>query len=217
MPRSSLSSSAASPNRAATEYGYIRAGAALGNGVSAIHSFHEKPDAAKAAAYLATGEYSWNAGLFLFSPKVMLEEFAHSEAIRDGALRALSHAKREGGRIILSAPHFAGIPAAPLDVAVMEKTKRGAVLPCDLGWADVGSWDEVWRLSPQDQAGNALSGAVVVDAAKNTLVVADGVKVCLAGVEDLIVIATKDAVMVLPRDRAQQVKALREAMLKMNT
>ncbi|MBX9745619.1 MAG: hypothetical protein K2X34_01875 [Hyphomonadaceae bacterium] len=202
------------PHRPAVEYGYIRAGDALGAGVHAIASFHEKPSAEKAAEYLEGGEYSWNAGIFLFSPQVMLDEFRNSRDIGDGALAALRHAKRDNARFELSALHFAPLPSKPLDTAVMESTARGAVLRCDMGWADVGSLDEVWRLSPQDDLGNVCTGSVVLNETRRTLVLADGVTACVSGVEDLIVIATRDAVLVLPRERAQDVKALRERALK---
>ena len=92
----------------------------------------------------------------------------------------------------------------------MEKTARAAVVPCDIGWADIGSWDEIWRVSAQDAAGNATHGAVATLDAANNLIRAEGVKVCVAGVSDLIVVATRDAVIVLPRERAQDVKKLKE-------
>jgi mannose-1-phosphate guanylyltransferase / mannose-6-phosphate isomerase len=204
-----------SPTRAETGYGYIKAGAALGDGVYAIDSFREKPNAETAARYLAEGGYCWNAGMFLFSPRVLLQEFAPSAAIRDGALAALRAARRGGAFVHLDAGIFAQIPSLPLDIAVMEKTGKGAVAPCDIGWADVGAWDEVWRLSPRDEHGNAQSGAVVSADNTNTLVCAEGVRVCVAGMSDVIVIATPEAVLVLPRARAQEVKALREHALKL--
>ncbi len=202
------------PSKAVIEYGYIRAGALLGAGIREIRSFHEKPSAETASSYLAAGDYYWNSGMFLFSPQLLLREFDASADIRDHTLEALAHAKRVGSRIELSAAHFAAAPSAPLDIAVMEKTSCGAVLPCDFGWADIGSWDEVWRLSQRDASGNAIQGAVVLREATDNLVIADGMKVCVAGVDNLIVIATPDSVLILPRDRAQEVKSLREIALK---
>ncbi len=197
------------PDRPETGYGYIKAGAALAEGVYAIDSFREKPNAETAAAFLAEGGYAWNAGMFLFDPQVLLEEFAAAADIRDGARRALDRAKREGEAIYPDADAFAAIPSVPLDIAVMEKTKRAAVAPCAIGWADVGSWSEIWRLGDKDGDGNALHGdAAVLDGAGN-LVRGDGVAVRVAGVSDLIVIASKDGVIVLPRERAQDVKALK--------
>jgi len=198
------------PDRPATGYGYIKRGAALGEGVFAIEAFKEKPDETTARSYLADGGYSWNAGIFLFHPQTLLEEFAASAAIRDAALAAFRAARRDGDEVHLDAALFAQVPAQPLDIAVMEKTARAAVVPCDIGWADIGSWDEIWRASARDAAGNATQGAVFAHDATDNLLYADGVKLCAAGVDNLIVIATRDAVIVLPRDRAQDVKLLRE-------
>lgn len=148
------------PTRPDIGYGYIKSGAMLSKGVFTIEAFHEKPDAAMAARYLAEGGYSWNAGIFLFSPRVLLQELAASAAIRDAALEALRKANRVGANIHLDAESFARAPSLPLDIAIMEKTAKGAVAPCDIGWADVGSWDEVWRLSGKDAQGNLLAGSV---------------------------------------------------------
>lgn len=198
------------PDRPATGYGYIKAGGELAPGVFAIDSFREKPNLDTARSYLAAGGYAWNAGMFLFSPHVMLEEFAAAPDIRDAALAALRTAARRGARIELQRDDFAKLRSSPLDIEVMEKTARGAVAPCDIGWADVGAWDEIWRLSPHDSAGNARAGDVVLLDGANNLVRSDGPKVCIAGVSDLIVVATGEAVIVLSRDRAQDVKALKQ-------
>lgn len=198
------------PDRPATGYGYIHRGAALGEGVFAIESFREKPDAPTAERYVADGAHAWNAGIFLFHPKTLLDEFAASADIRDDTLAALSAARRVGDEIHLDAALFDKVRAQPLDIAVMEKTRRAAVVPCDIGWADIGAWDEIWRISPHDSHGNAAQGQVFTRDAANNLLYAEGVKLCAAGVENLIVIATREAVIVLPRDRAQEVKLLRE-------
>lgn len=198
------------PDRPATGYGYIKQGKALGADLFEIKEFKEKPNAELAQAYLDTGGYSWNTGIFLFSPEVLLREFAVAAEIRESTLAALREARREGVKIHLGEAAFKRIPRAPLDIAVMENTKLGAVLPCDFGWADIGSWDEVFRLSPRDNAGNARHGAVFALETKNNLLRSDGPRICVAGVEDLIVIATGDTVLVLPLSRAQDVKHLLE-------
>ncbi len=203
------------PDRPATGYGYIRRGKALGDGVFAVDSFREKPDAATAQAYLAEGAYSWNAGIFLFHPAVLLAEFAASAAIRDAALGALAAARRDGDEVHLDALLFAAAPSEPLDTAVMEKTTRAAVVPCSMGWADIGAWDEIWRLSSHDANGNVAQGPVAVSDVSGSLLYADGVKLCISGVHDLIVVATGDAVLILPRDRAQDVKHLRNLAEKL--
>jgi mannose-1-phosphate guanylyltransferase/mannose-1-phosphate guanylyltransferase/mannose-6-phosphate isomerase len=143
---------------------------------------------------------------------VLLAEFRAATDIRDSARAALANAQRRDREILLEAAQFAAIRALPLDIAVMEQSTRGAVLPCEIGWADIGSWDEVWRNSAKDPRGNASSGRVHLDETTNCLVVGDGVQVCVAGMRDLIVIATPDATLVTPMSRAQYVKALKEAL-----
>lgn len=197
------------PERPATGYGYIQRGEELGPGVFAIAAFKEKPDTVNALMMAHDDAFSWNSGMFLFSPRVLLEEFAAAPEIRDAALEALRTANRSGNRIHLGVG-YANAPALPFDVAVMEKTKRAAVAPCDIGWADLGAWDEIWRHAKLDDDGNAKRGAVTALDVKNSVLRAEGVKLCVARVEDLIVIATKDAVIILPRERAQDVKRLRE-------
>lgn len=204
------------PSRPETGYGYIKRGEALAPGIYNIESFREKPNAATAREYLEAGDYSWNAGMFFFRPQVMLEEFEASAEIRDAALAALKKAKRTGAMIALDPALYAKVPSQPLDIAVMEKTKRAAVAPCEIGWADIGAWDEIWRLSPHDGAGNALQGRAVALDSENCLLRSNGPIVCAAGVQDLVILATPEAVVVLPRARAQDVKALREAALKLS-
>ncbi|MBC7770007.1 MAG: mannose-1-phosphate guanyltransferase, partial [Phycisphaerales bacterium] len=203
------------PDRPATGYGYIKRGAELGEGVFAIDSFREKPNAETATGYLAAGGYCWNAGIFLFHPATLLAEFAASADVRDKALAALAGAGRIGDEIRLDAALFSAAPSLPLDIAVMEKTSRAAVAPCEIGWADIGAWDEIWRISPRDANGNALQGAAIALDASNNLLRGDGVKVCVAGVSDLVVIATPEAVIIVPRERAQDVKLLREMAEKL--
>jgi mannose-1-phosphate guanylyltransferase/mannose-6-phosphate isomerase len=195
------------PTGPETGYGYIRQGAAIANGVYAIERFTEKPALPDALRYLNAGGYSWNAGIFFFHPRVMLEEFSVGAAdIRDGSRKALAAARRTGNEIHLDPAAFGDVRAEPVDVAVMEKTKRAAVAPCDAGWADVGSWAELWRLSEKDHKGNAVAGSVTLMDGMNNLIRGDGVHVSAIGVSDLVIIATPDAVLVMPRSRAQDVK-----------
>jgi mannose-1-phosphate guanylyltransferase/mannose-1-phosphate guanylyltransferase/mannose-6-phosphate isomerase len=139
----------------------------------------------------------------------MLAAFDVSPEIRDTAVHALKQGKRQGAEILLG-DEFAQTPEAPFDKAVMEKTNKGAVAPCDMQWADLGAWDEVWRLSPKDGSGNAVQGSVVALDSANNLLRAEGVRLCVAGIHDLVIVATKEAVIVLPRERAQDVKTLKE-------
>lgn len=195
------------PTGPETGYGYILQGESLADGVHAVASFKEKPELPIAQQYLDQGGYSWNSGVFLFSPGTMLEEFAIAAAdIRDGAAVALACAQREGVEILLDAEAFAAVRSAAVDRAVMEHTKRAAVAPCDIGWADVGSWAEVWRLADKDGQGNSTSGSVIIEDGANNLVRTDGPHISIVGLSDLIVIADGNSILIAPRDRAQDVK-----------
>ncbi|MDP3737635.1 MAG: sugar phosphate nucleotidyltransferase [Hyphomonadaceae bacterium] len=195
------------PSHPETGYGYIKQGAALGDCVHEVAAFKEKPKLPVAEGYIKEGGYSWNSGIFFFRPDVMLEEFSIASAdIRDGAAHALKLATRKDREIGLDPAVFSKVRAEPVDIAVMEKTKRAAVAPCDIGWADVGSWAELWRLSEQDDGQNVVSGSVSVLDATGNLVRAEGIHVSVIGVSDLVIVATPDAVLVMPRDRAQDVK-----------
>jgi hypothetical protein len=129
-------------------------------------------------------------------------------AVPLGALAAWRAAGRNGVSVRLPEVEFAATPSAPFDIAIMEKTARAAVAPCDIGWADLGAWDEVWRLAEKDADDNVARGPVALKDARGCLVIGDGVKVAVSGVEDLIIVATADGVVVLPKARAQDVKAL---------
>lgn len=199
------------PDRPETGYGYIKRGETMSEHVFAIDSFKEKPDAETARAYLSTGDYAWNSGMFLFDPDVLLAEFEKAADIRDATLAALAAATRIGARILIDAEKFAAVRAAPIDIAVMEATLLGAVAPVDIGWADLGAWDEIWRLADKDSAGNVRIGPVVTLDARNNLLRSDGITLAVAGIEDLIVVAEGDTILIAPRARAQDVKKLLEA------
>ncbi len=195
------------PTSPETGYGYILQGEPMASGINRLAAFKEKPDLATAVRYLREGGYSWNAGIFFFAPKLMLEEFEIAASdICDGAREALRLAKRDGREILLDAATFAQVRNEAVDRAVMEKTQKAAVAPCDIGWADVGSWAELWRLSDKDENGNAVSGSVVLLDGANNLVRGEGIHVSAIGVSDLVIVATKDSVLIMPRNRAQDVK-----------
>lgn len=195
------------PTGPETGFGYILQGDKLTEGVHAVAVFEEKPQLPDATRYFEHGGYSWNSGVFLFSPETMLEEFGLTASdIREGARKALAGARRSGAEILLDMETFGAVRSEAVDRAVMEHTRRAAVAPCDIGWADVGSWAEVWRLSDKDGAGNALAGSVIVEDGCNNLIRTDGVHVSIVGLSDLIVIAHGDSILIAPRDRAQDVK-----------
>jgi mannose-1-phosphate guanylyltransferase / mannose-6-phosphate isomerase len=199
------------PERAETGYGYIRRGAAhsAAKGVFHIAEFFEKPDAAHAAEYAASGEHYWNSSIFLFAARFYLDEL---ERLRPDILaacrQALSESRRDSDFIRLDKESFAACPADSIDYAVMEHTRRAAVVPVAMGWSDVGSWDALWAMSTKDAAGNAIAGNVVAEAARNCYLRSENGLVAAVGVEDLVLVATDDAVMVAPRERTQEVKAL---------
>lgn len=195
------------PTSPETGYGYILQADAIEPGVHQVAAFKEKPDLALAEAYVRDGRYSWNSGMFFFLPKLLLEEFGIASAdIREGARRAFELAERNGNEILLDAQSFSAVRSEAVDRAVMEKTKRAAVAPCDIGWADVGSWAELWRLSDKDGDGNATSGPVLVLDAQNNLIRSEGIHVSVVGLSDLVIVASGNSVLIMPRDRAQDVK-----------
>jgi mannose-1-phosphate guanylyltransferase/mannose-6-phosphate isomerase len=198
------------PTEPATGYGYIERGALCAPGVHEIVRFREKPSVDVARTLLEGGRHSWNAGIFLFSPATVRTEFRHAPEIAASVEATLASAARDGVFLNLPEALFVKTPALPFDIAVMEKTDCGAVAPCSIGWADIGAWDEVWRHSPQDDAGNALQGLAVCEDSRNCLVIADGVRVAVSGMTDIVVIATRAGILVLPRARAQEAKRLSE-------
>jgi mannose-1-phosphate guanylyltransferase/mannose-1-phosphate guanylyltransferase/mannose-6-phosphate isomerase len=198
------------PQTPETGYGYIKRGAALSDGSYAVDRFVEKPDLSTAQQYLTSGDYYWNGGIFLFRATDLLAEM---EALEPGIVApcraALAKARLDLDFTRLDKEAFAACPSRSIDYAVMEKTTRAAVVPVDMGWNDVGSWDALWSVSPRDGQGNAASGATVLEASANCYVRSeDGILIATLGVEDLIVIATSDAVLVAKRERAQDVKLL---------
>jgi mannose-1-phosphate guanylyltransferase len=198
------------PSRPEPGYGYIQRGAPLSPGVFAVARFVEKPDAATAQAWLDEGGYFWNAGIFLFAPSLLLRELDASRPdIARGALAALP----PGAAVIaLDEAAFRACPAESIDRAVMEVTRHAAVAPCDVAWADIGSWSELWRLGVKDGDGNVVHGPVAAAETTSSIVWSDGPVVATLGVDDLIVVATRDAVLVLPKSRAQEVKAIVERL-----
>ena len=197
------------PSEPRTSYGYIRPGEPLGaESVRKVAAFVEKPDAATAARYLAEG-YLWNSGMFLFRADVLLEELAGFEpAMAKAAREAAAKARDDIGFVRLDPEAFAASPQKSIDYAVMERTRRAAVVEGAFGWSDIGSWDAIAGVSSQDAAGNASRGAVVLMDAQDCLVHADGPLTAVLGAKGLVVVTTPDAVLVLPRERAEEVKSL---------
>lgn len=198
------------PDKPETGYGYIEVGAAL-DGVAGVHAvtrFVEKPDAAMAQSYVAGGAHVWNGGIFLFTARSFLDALvAHAPEIARACADAMAAHAVDGVFVRPAAKLFAHAPAISVDYAVMEKAERVAVVPVEMGWSDVGSWDALWAISPKDGDGNVAKGDVVaIDAHNSLLRVEGGPAIAALGVEDLVVVSTRDAVLVAPRERAQDVK-----------
>lgn len=196
------------PTRPETGYGYILKGNAMaGGGVFAVDAFVEKPDIETAAAYLAGGRHLWNAGMFAFTAQAYLNALRQ----HNPAAAAAVGAAVEGGTddldfFRLDPKAFAEAPSISIDYAVMEKTDRAAVVPLDAGWSDVGSWASLWALGQADAAGNVVAGNAMAIDSEGTYVRSEHPLVAVLGVSDLIVVATDDTVLVLPKSRAQEVK-----------
>ena len=199
--------------RAETGYGYIERGPALGEGVHQAVRFVEKPDAATAGRYASGGRHDWNGGIFLMRAGIYLDQLAlHAPEIARAAKAAMKGAKREGRRLLPDARAFAASPALSIDYAVMEKAEKIAVLPVSIGWSDIGSWDALYDVSPRDEAGNAIAGDVLALGARDCVIRSEGPLVAAIGIEDLVVIATADAVLIVPKAQSQRVREAVEAL-----
>src|SRR5665213_1744259 len=207
------------PERAETGYGYIERGPALGpaNGAFAVARFVEKPDTATAERYVAAGDFFWNSGIFLFPAALYLSELERLRPDMLTACRAaLAAARRDDDFTRLDKAAFAACPSDSIDYAVMEHTERAAMVPVAMGWSDLGSWDALWELADKDSDGNALVGNVIAEDSKNSYLRSESGLMAALGVEDLVVVATQDAVMIAPKSRAQDVRLLVARLIKEN-
>ena len=196
------------PTSPATGFGYIKPGEALPGGVMAVAAFVEKPDLATAKTYVAEGYY-WNSGNFAFTAQTLLDELAAFEPeICNGAIESVAKGERDGVRLRLDREAFATTTKKSLDYAIMERTTRAAVAPAAFTWSDLGAWDAIWEASVRDAEGNAATGDVHLINTKGVLARSSGPFVGAIGVEDLLIVAESDAVLVCRRDDAQAVKTL---------
>ncbi|RKP47728.1 mannose-1-phosphate guanylyltransferase/mannose-6-phosphate isomerase [Pararobbsia silviterrae] len=204
------------PTEPNTGYGYIRAGAALAEAASAhiVDSFVEKPDAPTAQRFVDEGGYYWNSGMFMFSASAYLDELRRYGAeIVEHAERALDAAEQDHDFLRLDAPEFAACPNVSIDYAVMEHTDRAAVIATsDLGWSDIGSWSALAALSDGDADGNTLLGDVMADAMSNSYIRAEHRMVAAIGLDNVVIVETADAVLVVHRDKVQNVKHIVEKL-----
>ncbi|WP_315807956.1 mannose-1-phosphate guanylyltransferase/mannose-6-phosphate isomerase [Pseudomonas sp. C9-3] len=196
-------------NRPETGYGYIKAGDERGlpDGVIRVERFIEKPDETRAQQFVEDGGYFWNSGMFLFRASRFLEELKkHDADIYDTCLLALERSQHDGDLISIDAATFECCPDNSIDYAVMEKTRRACVVPLSAGWNDVGSWSSIWEVHDKDDDGNVTMGDVMVHDSHNCLVHGNGKLVSVIGLEDIVVVETKDAMMIAHKDRVQDVK-----------
>ena len=197
------------PTGPETGYGYIAAAEPLAAGGHAVSRFIEKPDRAIAQAMLDAGHHYWNGGIFLFRASAFLDALGgHAPAMLEAANMAMSGANRIGQHIHPEATAFAASPSDSIDYAVMEKAEKVATVPVAMGWSDVGSWDALHEIGRPDEAGNVVRGEFRHIGASENLICSDRVRVSAIGVEGLIIVASGDDILIVPRGQSQNVKLL---------
>jgi mannose-1-phosphate guanylyltransferase / mannose-6-phosphate isomerase len=200
------------PRSPETGYGYIKRGEPLAgmNGAFSVEKFVEKPDLARAEAYVAAGDYDWNSGMFVFSAQSYLTELEkHRPEILAACRNALAGARKDLDFLRLEEPAFAACPAESIDYAVMENTAYAVVIPSDLGWSDVGAWGALWEISQKDADGNATVGdCLLQDVVGSYLRSEDGRLIAAIGLDGMVVVSTDDAILIAPRAQSAAVKDL---------
>ena len=203
------------PNMPETGYGYLHKGDVIepqedsDNPACRVSQFVEKPDAATAQRYLDSGAYLWNSGIFMMLASVWLDQLnRHRSDIARACKSAYEKRVSDGDFTRVDKAAFCACPSDSIDYAVMEKTDHAAVISLDAGWSDLGAWSALWDISQRDGAGNMLQGDVLAHQTKNALVIAQHRLVATVGVENIVVIETPDAVLVMHKDKAQEVKAI---------
>jgi mannose-1-phosphate guanylyltransferase/mannose-6-phosphate isomerase len=203
------------PDSPETGYGYVRRGAALPGlpGCFTVARFVEKPDAATAAGYIAAGDYCWNSGMFVFKASLFLSELERLEPqILAHCRAALENAKEDLDFLRLEPASFTKAKSVSIDYAVMERTDKAAMVPVEMGWSDIGSWESLWAASTRDPSGNAVKGDVLQHATRNSYLHSEGPMVAAVGLEDMVVVATTDAVLVSHKGASQDVKRIVEQL-----
>jgi mannose-1-phosphate guanylyltransferase/mannose-6-phosphate isomerase len=196
------------PTAAETGYGYIRRGT-LAGGAYRIVEFVEKPDPLRAQQFVSSGEYYWNSGMFLFRARRYLEELErHAPDIASACRKSFAGAKRDLDFTRIDTAAFQSCRSESIDYAVMEKTQEAMVVPLNAGWSDVGSWASLHAACERDAHGNTLRGDVLVEDTRDSYVYSESRLVAAVGLKDLVVVETKDAVLVVPKERVQDVKSL---------
>lgn len=197
------------PNHPETGYGYIKTGKPITEHTFEISSFKEKPNLNQAREYISSKKYLWNSGMFLFRASVFLQELKkYRNDIYDVCMTAVSSSSTDLDFTRIDLDIFSECPSESIDYAVMEKTDRGVVVPLDANWSDVGSWSSLWDINQKDDDNNVLQGDVISYQAKGCYVYSESALVATIGVNNLVVIQTKDAVLISERDSCQNVKEI---------
>ncbi|WP_417643377.1 mannose-1-phosphate guanylyltransferase/mannose-6-phosphate isomerase [Enterobacter kobei] len=205
------------PSRAETGYGYIRQGEAIAESVYKVEAFVEKPDLATAEAYLRDGHYLWNSGMFMFKASVYLTELEKFRPdILHACKQAMSGASIDLDFIRLEESIFAACPDDSVDYAVMEKTSHSVVVPMDAQWCDVGSWSSLWDISNKDSNGNVTHGDVIYHNSNNNYVYAEDSLVTTIGADNLVIVQTKDALLIAKQDQVQDIKKVVDILKREN-
>ena len=200
-----------------TGYGYIRRGAPYAglDGCFRVGRFVEKPDLETARGYVDAGDYDWNSGMFLFRAGRYLEELERLKPeMVECCRRAVAGAVKDLDFLRLEAEAFSGIEPLSIDYAVMEHTEAAVVVPADMGWSDVGSWSALWEIGAKDGDGNVVLGDVITDGTTDSYIRSEGRLVAALGLDNVVVVATDDVVLVVRRDEAQNVKKVVEALAR---
>lgn len=196
------------PTEAHTGYGYINAGSAIGAGYK-VTSFKEKPDSTTATKYLNDGGYYWNSGMFIFRASLYLEALQkYRPDIASACNNAMAEITSDMDFTRVNAKAFEVCPSESIDYAVMEHTDNAALVPMDAGWNDIGSWSSLWDISAKDAAGNFVSGDVKLLDTVNSYIKADDGLIAIVGLEDVVVVSTKDATLIVHKDRVQDAKVI---------
>ncbi|MCP3672940.1 MAG: mannose-1-phosphate guanylyltransferase/mannose-6-phosphate isomerase, partial [Gammaproteobacteria bacterium] len=206
------------PLSAHSGYGYIKANKENDADVSfPVDKFVEKPDLATAEKYVASGDYYWNSGMFMFKASVLLRELEkYSPEIIYACKAAVENANLDLDFLRLDKEAFAKNPSDSIDYALMEKTDKAMVVPLDAGWSDVGAWSSLWEISTKDEFNNVTKGDVITESVKNSYIHSENKLVSVIGLDDVVIVETDDAVMIAHKDRAQDVKVIADKLKAQN-
>ena len=197
------------PSSPETGYGYIRKGDAVSGTAFRIGEFVEKPDLATAEKYLASGEYCWNSGMFMFKASTILSQFeVHAPEMLEACKAAFAAGEQDLDFFRIDQPLFEQVPSDSIDYAVMEKTDLGVMIPLDAGWSDLGSFDALWQTQKKNGSQNVFKGDVLTHDVKESYIHAGSKMVAAIGLEKFVIVETSDAILVSPRDRVQDIKLL---------